>query len=125
VQIGKTKYTTNKMKILNPMPKEELEKYIQQSNYVITHGGVGSIMTALKCQKRVIAVPRLKKYEEHVNNHQLQIIEWYTKKGYILGIKDVSELKEAINKIEKFVPNKYENLTGNIIQIISDYINKN
>ena len=61
---------------------------INDCNILITHGGVGSIISGLKKDKKVIAVPRLEKYKEHVNDHQLQIIENFNNKKYIIGIKD-------------------------------------
>ena len=44
VQAGHTKYQSNQMELLDLIPKEELDKYIHESNIVITHGGVGSII---------------------------------------------------------------------------------
>ncbi|NCN39182.1 MAG: beta-1,4-galactosyltransferase, partial [Candidatus Aenigmarchaeota archaeon] len=49
----------------------------------------------------VIVVPRLKKYDEHVNDHQIEITKELEKQGRILGVYDISELKEKINKVEK------------------------
>ena len=96
VQAGFTKYKSNKMEIFDMIPQDELEKLIKEANLVITHGGVGSIMSAVKQGKKVIAVPRLKKYGEHVNDHQLEIIETFKKQGIIIGINDVTELAQAL-----------------------------
>ena len=62
---------------------------MSKASFIITHGGVGSIISSLKLNKKVIAVPRLSKYNEHVNDHQLQIIEDFDKQGYIIGTKNV------------------------------------
>lgn len=72
--------------------------------------------------KKVIAVPRYKKYNEHVNDHQLQIIQTFDGQGFIKGIKDVSELEEAIKEIPKFKPEKFVSNTQNVINIIDDFI---
>ena len=74
VQAGYTKYESNKMKIIDFTSREELEKLEQKANFIITHGGVGSIITSLEKGKKVIAVPRLHEYGEHVNNHQKEIV---------------------------------------------------
>ena len=52
---------------------KEFEQKIKSANVVITHGGVGCIASSLQKGKRVIVVPRLSKYAEHENDHQLQI----------------------------------------------------
>ena len=124
-QKGYTKFESNKIKLFDEVPLEEMKKLINQANIIITHGGVGSIITAITKGKKVIAVPRLKKYKEHVNNHQMEIVETFNREGYIIGIQDVSELGDALKRIKDFIPKSYERKTGNIIKIIEDFINKN
>ena len=123
VQSGNTKFESNKMKIMDFVSQKELENYINKASYIITHGGVGSITEALKQNKRIIAVPRKKEYKEHVNNHQMQIVENFNKQGYIIGIQGVEELENAIKTIPNFKPNKYKTNTQNIIKIIENFIN--
>ena len=108
VQAGYTKYESKNMRIFDLIPQEELERYQEQADLIITHGGVGSIISSIKKGKKVIAVPRLHKYQEHVNDHQKQIVESFDKKGYIIGIKKVEELEKAIIKMQEFIPIKNE-----------------
>ena len=124
VQAGYTKYESNKMKIIDFTSREELEKLEQKANFIITHGGVGSIITSLEKGKKVIAIPRLHEYGEHVNDHQKEIIEKFNKSGYIIGIKSVEELENAIKKIEEFKPNPYTENNNKILKIIEDFIDK-
>ena len=125
VQAGYTKYESTNMKIFDFISNEELEKMEQQANCIITHGGVGSIISSIEKGKKVIAVPRLKQYGEHVNDHQLDIVQSFDKLGYIIGIADVSQLCEALQKIETFKPKKYIQNTGKIINIVQDFIDNN
>ena len=126
VQAGYTEYkTTNKqMKILKLMPLDELEDLIEQADLIITHGGVGSITLSLKRGKKVIAVPRLHEYHEHVNNHQKESVQTYDEKGYIVGVQDVKELQEALSKIKNFEPKKYQTNNQKMLKIIEDFIDK-
>ena len=124
VQAGYTKYESNNMKIFSLISQEELEELIEKANLIITHGGVGSIITSLKKGKKVIAVPRLHEYQEHVNNHQKEIIETFDKKGYIIGIQNVNQLEEAIEKSKNFVPEKYLSNNKKMLNIIEDFIDK-
>ena len=100
VQAGCTKYETDKMQIFDLIPMEEFDKLMKQCDLLITHGGVGSIITGLKCNKKVIAVPRLAKYGEHINDHQTQIIAKFNSLGYIIGLQDVEELAAALTKVK-------------------------
>ena len=122
VQAGYTKYKSKNMEIFSLISQDELEKYQIQANLIITHGGVGSIIGSLKLGKKVIAVPRLHKYLEHVNDHQKQIIENFSKNGYIIGIEDVSELEKAIEKVKTFEPKKYIANNEKMLSIIENFI---
>lgn len=125
VQAGYTKYESQNMKIIDFVSSEELEKLEQQAYCVITHGGVGSIIESIEKGKKVIAVPRLKQYGEHVNNHQLDIVESFDKLGYIIGITDVSQLSDALQRIDTFEPKRYIQNTGNVIKIVENFIDNN
>ena len=127
VQSGYTNYESKNMRIFDLIPQEELEKYQEQADLIITHGGVGSIISSIKMGKKVIAVPRLHRYHEHVNDHQKQIVEAFDKKGYIIGIQRIDELKKAIFKAQEFVPKKYdekEKSNSKILKIIENFIDK-
>ena len=122
VQAGFTKYKSDKMEIFDMISKEELDKYMSKANLIITHGGVGSIIMALEKGKKVIAVPRLHEYGEHVNNHQKQIIKVFSEKKYLIGIQNVDELPKALKEIEKFKPEKYKSDNKKILNIIENFI---
>ena len=108
VQKGYTKFESSDMKIYDQVSAEKMKELVKQADLIITHGGVGSIITAIEQGKKVIAVPRLKKYKEHA--------------GYIIGIQEVSELPKALEMAKKFIPQKYVQNTGKILQIVSDFI---
>ena len=72
-QIGNTKYVPKYFESKSFLEKEEFENCINKASLIITHSGVGSIVTSIGANKPVIVFPRLKKYKEHVDNHQLDI----------------------------------------------------
>ena len=125
VQKGYTNFSSNEMTIYEQLPLDEIKKLIDNADLVITHGGVGSIINSIQKGKKVIAVPRLKKYKEHVNDHQLDIVKSFNELGYIIGLNDVSELEKALNNIQEFEPKQYVKNTGKILQIVEDFIEKN
>ena len=95
------------MHLIEFTTQREMEALIQNANLIITHGGVATIIEGLNHGKKIIAVPRLKKYKEHVNDHQLQIIENFDDSGYIIGTNGVEEIERALDKTYQFVPQKY------------------
>ena len=124
VQAGCTKFESKDMEIFDLIPMEEFEKNISECDILITHGGVGSIVDALKRNKVVIAAARLEKYGEHVNDHQLQIIKNFSEAGYIIALNDFNKLDEALKLAKKFKPNKYKSNTENMIKLVEKLINE-
>ena len=122
VQAGITEFKSNDMEIFDLISKEEFDKLMKECDLLITHGGVGSILTGLSYGKKVIAAARLAKYKEHINDHQVQIVGEFVDKGYILELKDFSKLDEVLKKVKKFKPKKYKSNTGNMIKLLEDYI---
>ena len=122
VQAGCTKYESNNMEIMDLVPREKFDELISKCDLLITHGGVGSILTGINNNKKVIAVPRLAKLKEHGNDHQLQIVENFGKLGYIIPVMDMDELESAIKGAKNFKPKKFVSNTNNFIKIIEDYI---
>ena len=59
------------------IPYGQMIKNVENARIVITHGGTGAIIGAVKKGKKVIAVPRRAKYGEHVDDHQLQLIKQF------------------------------------------------
>ena len=124
VQAGFTKFSSDKMNIFDLKPKEVIDNLVDEAEFIITHGGVGSIIMALKKNKKVIAVPRLSEFSEHVNNHQRQIVEIFNEKGYILGVQNMEDLSEAIKQINEFMPTPYNGDNSKMLSIIEEFIDK-
>lgn len=116
VQAGSTKYKSDKMKIVDYFPIEEFDDIINKASIIISHAGVGSIITALKNNKKVIAAARLKMYGEHVNDHQKQILENFSQNGYILKLDDFDKLDEVLLQLKDFQPREYKSNTENFVK---------
>ena len=126
VQAGySSDYKSLNMEIFDLINKDDFDKLISECDILITHGGVGAILTGLKYKKKVIAIPRLKKYKEHVNDHQLQIVSNFNEEGYIIGISDVCELGQAFDKIKNFKPKEYQSNKKHMISLVKELIEKN
>ena len=125
VQAGTTKYVSKDMEIFDLIDRDKFNELMSECDLLITHGGVGSILTGLKNNKKILAVPRLAKYNEHINDHQKQIIEKFSEAGYILGVEDLDKLGNLLKEVKLFKPKKYISNTNNMIKIIAKYIDEN
>lgn len=85
-------------------------------------GGTGVIINALKRDKKVIAIPRLSKYNEHVDDHQIQLIDEFKQLNLIEPVYEISELESALRTIKDKKYDKYVSNTNEIIKNIKKFI---
>ena len=121
VQSGYTKYESTNMKIVDLMSMDEFSKCISSCDILITHGGVGTILDGLKHGKKIIAFPRLSKFQEHVNDHQVEIINEFYDNGYILT-GEIDDLCDLLIKVKDFNPKMYKSNNYKFNKLIKDYI---
>ena len=109
-QIGSTEFKSlkpeEKFEIHKFLSNEEFEKYMDEARVVITHAGVGTIVYGLKKHKKMIVAARLKKYGEHVNDHQLQILQTFASEGYIIPLENFDDLPKLLEM--EFTPKEWK-----------------
>ena len=120
-QIGYSNYKPKNYKYKEFLDREEFSEVINCSDIVITHGGTGAIIGAVKKRKKVIAVPRLAKYGEHVDDHQLQLVSQFRELDLIYSCED-GDLKSAIETVKKTKYKEYESNTQTIMNSLEEFI---
>ncbi len=126
IQLGSTKYEFKNKNIKTYAYLDNLDDYIQKANVIITHGGVGAITKALENNKKVIAVPRKEELNEHLDNHQQEIVKKLSEDNYILSAKDYNELKENYKKdvvLKKYESNN-KNFNDQLENLVQNLLNK-
>ncbi|MEE1008108.1 MAG: PssE/Cps14G family polysaccharide biosynthesis glycosyltransferase [Agathobacter sp.] len=104
------------------MSRDEFAKKMGESTIVITHGGTGAIIGAVKKGKKVIAVPRLAKFGEHVDDHQLQLLTQFDEMNIICSCYDIEDLAGYITKIDSMEFNSYKSNTQVIMDDIEQFL---
>lgn len=149
VSIGSTKFpflritsslrrlNKNQYKIFNGfIPPDQFVYSIKTVDKIIIHGGPATIFLAVKYARFLpLIIPRLAKYKEHVDNHQLFFVRYLRKKlsdnikKYFVVDEKIDDIvdnylkeKNKINNLDKFLflnKNKSE-----LIKKLDLYINK-
>lgn len=121
-QIGYSDYVPQNYRYNNFLDREEFSVEMGKADIVITHGGTGAIIGAVKKRKKVIAVPRRAKYGEHVDDHQLQLVGQFKELDLICECDDVEKIGEALETAKRTIYKEYVSNTRTIINSIEQYI---
>lgn len=103
-QIGFSNYIPKHMKYEKLLEKQRFDEILSSATALIGHAGMGSISMALNHQKALLVMPRLAKFGEHVNDHQLHTAHKFEELGHVLAAYDQSELADKINMLKTFQP---------------------
>ena len=124
-QIGETSYRPRNFESVVSLEKQAFDKQLKRASSVISHAGMGTITTALDNKKPLLVMPRLKKYDEVVNDHQLAIAKKFEQLGYVLAGYNVDELPEKIRQLSTFTPrervSQAQLVTGRIIDFLNEF----
>ncbi len=108
MQTGFSNYVPRNCKWSRFLTAQEIENNIKKARIVITHGGPASFLAVLQANKIPIVVPRQVKYQEHINNHQVDFVKFIEKKqNNIIPIYDIKKLGSAIINYSSEVKEKY------------------
>ena len=123
-QIGLSNYKIKNFKYVSFMNHDEFNRKIKECDVVITHGGTGVIVNTAKAGKSIVAVPRLKEFNEAVDDHQIQLVQAFEKLGVVVACYECSS--ENISNAIKFAKKKeivpYISNTNVIIDSIDQFI---
>ncbi len=103
-QIGGTSFVPRHIEYVEILDKCTFDNKVADADYLISHAGIGSITTALGHGKPLLAMPRMKRYGEHVNDHQVGTARKFEELGHILVAYDSKDLPDGIRRLKTFVP---------------------
>jgi len=117
-QTGSSSYAPVNMTFFQRASVPEVEEYFSSARLVVSHAGAGSILTALNYSKPLVVVPRLEKYREHINDHQLELASAVEGRGIIV-VHDMKDLRQAIANAK---PPKIIDTKGPLVSFLRDYL---
>lgn len=122
VQSGFTEFPSEHLDYKPFVPVEELDLLYQEARIIISHAGSGSLLKGLKMGKKIIAIPRMPKYGEVVDEHQLEILEEFEKENYLLAWRETDDLADLLVQIDSFEPKPFVSSKQNIINFLDQYM---
>ncbi|MCK4951683.1 MAG: hypothetical protein KAS48_07680 [Gammaproteobacteria bacterium] len=96
IQYGYSTYKPKNSRAQQFMDMQEIRDAMEKAEVIVTHGGTGSIINALSLGKKPIVAPRYKRYGEHVDDHQDEIVMELSRRGVILSLMDGEDIEDLI-----------------------------
>jgi len=85
--------------VKDSLSQDRFTDVIKKAEIIVTHAGFATIMQILQNAKtKPLVMPRLKKYNEHVNDHQLYFVRFMEKKGLVSLVRNSRNIKNLIDK---------------------------
>jgi UDP-N-acetylglucosamine transferase subunit ALG13 len=103
-QIGNGTYRPRNFEAVASLDKSAFDRMFETSSAIIGHAGMGVITMALDNGKPLLAMPRRKKYGEHVNDHQVGLAARFEALGHMLVARDEQELPAKLEQLKSFTP---------------------
>ena len=96
VQKGASRYIPKNMKCFDYVSYEESLEYFRKARLIIGHSGSGTIINALSFGKPLVVIPRLVRFNENTNDHQLEISKLLEQSQIARVVYDVEDLESVI-----------------------------
>lgn len=124
-QIGNDQSLYENIVTYKMLPASEVERYYEESQFVIAHAGIGSILTAIQYEKPIIIFPRMERYNEHRNDHQLATCKKFETITGVHVVYSPEDLIKKLNDGKLLSPNKNSSkVSEGIVNFIVGVINE-
>jgi UDP-N-acetylglucosamine transferase subunit ALG13 len=97
-QTGKGTYRPQHMEARAKIAPDAFESLMGEARLIVAHAGIGTVLTAARCRKPILLMPRRADLEEHRNDHQLATVRKLAGRPGILVAMDESELHARIQE---------------------------
>ena len=124
IQLGNTNYKPENSEYFDFCNKSRVLDLMEEAELIITHGGYGSMIDAIKLNKAVIAVPRKMELKESLDD-QIELVKYFDSKNYVKGCYNINNLESLVEKVLKdgFCFEKFKPESDFLIKdLISEYL---
>jgi len=121
-QTGESSYKPRNFEAVSSLEYSVFAKYMREASSVISAAGIGTITMALDNKKPLLIMPRLKKYREVVNDHQLAIARKFEELGHVLVAYSTQEMPNKIKLLKTFKPRRRDNQAQMVAQRIDKFL---
>ncbi len=124
-QVYKSNYVVHNIKTVDFLSPDKFNKIFNEARLIVSHAGMGTIISALMNKKPIIIFPRIASFGEHRDDHQINTAMKMNELGYVHVAYDNMQLERLMLRSNLEILHELdEKASEYLIQSISDYINK-
>lgn len=120
IQHGYTPLPTTLSSLIthHTIDRETFNQYMEHSSVIITHAGIGSILSAINFKKKAFVLPRIQALGEHINDHQVETAHAFNALFLINHIQSPSDIVTNLANTSLL---KSPNLDQTLVNYITSY----
>jgi UDP-N-acetylglucosamine transferase subunit ALG13 len=125
-QIGEGGWKPRFIPHTNLLSPADFNQLFNKASVIVSHAGMGTILSALHHGKPILVMPKLASLREHRNEHQLATAKRMQNMGYTNVALNKEEMEIQLARIEIITPLQQipKFATGRMIEGIKDFIAK-
>lgn len=98
------------------------KKYISQADIIVSHAGMGNIITALEYGKPIIIFPRKAVLNEHRNDHQVATAKKFSNHPMVYVTEDFDSFTKVMQLASNLKTNKADRNKSNELIKLNNYL---
>lgn len=122
-QVHQVGFEPKNIKTVEFLDPDEFNELLKKARLIVSHAGIGTILSALQLNKPIIIFPRIATLGEHRNEHQLATAEKFKELGSVYVAMNEEELREMLlRKDLKPLSEIGEYASPSLIESIEEFI---
>ena len=95
-----------------------LDPYYEQADFVVAHGGLGTIMEVLRRGGRLIGVANPDRYDQH----QEDLLSHLAEEGYLIWCRDLASLPDELHRVSGMTFQRYRSPECHVHDVIAEFL---
>jgi len=99
-QIAEASYAPRSIEAQAFLSPDEFARRMAEATAVVSHAGMGTILTVLELGKPALVLPRRLAFRETRNDHQVETARRFAERGLLLAAQDQSAMPDLLDRLE-------------------------
>lgn len=121
-QIARGRYEPRHLQSSAMLSRDGFHRQVRQAEAIVGHAGIGTILAALEADKPLLVMPRLRRFGEHVNDHQVDTARTFEAVGHVLAAYAASQVAERLADLRTFRPKPRRPRSEPVVRRLADFL---